>query len=229
MAGTNVIIIGGVSVNDVSHDGNPFNFINPAVRLGKKFKTDVQLILYTPSYERRVTGQKKEHSSVTNPQKKLSYFKDVVSTAATQNKFTLTTITTAAGLTTALKAVPSIATLSYYGHSNVTDIFLEYSSITAAVSKDTWGESEAKKVPTTQFAAGATFASYGCNQGDPNGLCEQLRQLWKIPTVGSVGKTDFSNTGPFGGPMFPTSASGYVQYPAPSGASLPKAVPFTPS
>src|SRR4051794_18931434 len=108
MASKHVIIIGGVSVNNTTHDANPWNFINPAFRRAKALKTSVILILYTPSYERRVAGQKKEHSSVENPKNDPLYFTNKVEAVSKENGFTLYKITTSAELTEKLKAIDTI-------------------------------------------------------------------------------------------------------------------------
>src|SRR5262249_46353157 len=73
-ASKHIIIAGGTSVNNATHDANPWNFLNPATRRAKALKTSVTLIMYTPSYERRVKDQKKEHSSVSNQTKDVQYF-----------------------------------------------------------------------------------------------------------------------------------------------------------
>jgi hypothetical protein len=216
MAENHIIIVGGTSVNNATHDANPWNFINPAIRRGKALKTSVSVILYTPSYERRVANQKKEHSSVENPKKDPQYFANKVESVAKDNKFTLYKITSAADLTAKLKTFTSIATIDYFGHSNPNAMFLEYSSLEDSVSKDYWQASDAPTIKPSQFTKSAVFASYGCNQGDAGALAEKLREVWRIRTIGSRGKTDFEITGPFGGPTFPTSAGGYVEYPAPA-------------
>jgi hypothetical protein len=216
VAGNHIIIVGGTSVNNATHDANPWNFLNPGTRRAKALKTAVTMILYTPSYERRVTGQKKEHSSVTNPTKDVQYFVKKMESVAKDNKFTLVKIKSAAELTAQLKLLSDLETVDYFGHSNATDMFLEYSSLDDSVSKDYWGAKDAASIKPSQFAKAAVWASYGCNQGDVGGLAEKLRELWQVRTIGSRGKTDFEITGPFGGPTYPTSASGYVEYPAPA-------------
>jgi len=216
MVGTHVVIIGGVSVNNKTHDRNPWNFINPAFRRAKAIKRSVVMIMYTPSYERRVTNQKTEHSSVDNPKKDREYFAKVAEGLAKKDGFTFVKITNAGELTTVLKNLKETETIDYFGHSNDKGAFLEYSSIEDSVSKDYWRVTDAANVPASKFSSGAVFASYGCNQGDPGGLAEALRKQWGIRTIGSVGKTDFEITGPYGGPTFPTSAGGYVEYPAPT-------------
>jgi hypothetical protein len=234
MAGNHIIIIGGTSVNNATHDGSPWNFINPAVQRAKALKASVFLILYTPSYERRVTGQKHEHSSVENPKKDPQYFANKVASVAKENHFTLYKITSAAELTKQLKSFANIETIDYFGHSNSEAMFLEYSSIEDARSKDYWTAADASGILPSQFTKGAVFATYGCNQGDAGGLAEKLRELWRIRTIGSRLKTDFEITGPYGGPTFPTSTGGYFEYPAPTVDSkgqltypLPAARPLT--
>lgn len=215
MAVRHIIIVGGVSVNNTTHDANPFNFINPGVRRAKALKTNVAVIIYTPGYELRVAGQKAEHKAVENPKKDKQYFFKVVQKAAADNGFTALEIRSAAGLTPLLLNYTGIATIDYFGHSDSKFAFLEYSSISNGASSDYWGEVEAAAVKPSRFAAGAVFASYGCNQGDSLGLAEKFRALWRVRTIGSRGKTNFDVTGPFGGPTFPTSRGGYVAYPAP--------------
>ena len=228
MAGKHVIIIGGVSVNNTTHDGNPWNFINPAIRRAKALKTSVVLILYTPNYERRVANQKDEHRAVENPKKDPDYFAKKVESLAKEHGFTLHKIKSADELTAQLKAIDSIETIDFFGHSNIDSIFLEYSSIEDSVSKDTWKLADAKHVRPSQFADSAVFASYGCYQGDAGGLAEKLRDQWKIRTIGSRKTTNFEITGPFGGPTFPTSTGGYVEFAKPTpGKPSPPAKPLT--
>lgn len=221
------VVIGGVSVNDKTHDAFPYNFINSGVRKAKKIAGDVTVVIYAPSYVRRVENQSKEHSTVTVTQScssadvfgyKITYwcednkrhFLDVTKKAVLGAGKKYKEISTAADLTSVLVAESKIESIHYFGHSNPDSLFLEYSSVSPGSSMDYWGASDAASVPKANFASGAQFVSYGCNQGDRGGLAEKLHALWDITATGSDGKTDF---GPIGrGETYPTSANGYYQY-----------------
>lgn len=241
VAGIQVIIIGGISVNDPGgHDRFPYNFINPAARRAKKYKAkggDVLVIVFSPPYETRVEKQGKEHRSVTYTQvddcslpfvsvswcpdfamttkPDPRHFINVLKKAGLKDGYKVIEMRDKDGLTSTLQGLSLIASIDYFGHSDDKYMFLEYSSIVSRVSKVYWGEAEAKAVPATKFAPGASFVSFGCNQGDPGGLAEQLRGVWKLRTVGSNGKTDFEPIG--AGLEQPTSALGYLEYPADGG------------
>lgn len=211
-----IIICGSISVNDAKHDANPFNFINPCVRRAKALKSSVTMLFYPAGYERRVYSQKKEHDSVDNPKKDKNYFFKVMERASIDHKFSLAKIWSKDELTAKLQAMVKITTIDYFGHSNDKAMFLEYASIEAEKSRDFWQAADGVNVKPSQFEKGAVFASYGCNQGDPAGLCMALRKQWRIDTIGSYGKTDYEITGPFGGPTYPTSMNTYVKFPAPA-------------
>lgn len=231
-----VVVIGGISVNDPnSHDDSPWNFINPGVRRARALakKSRVRIVFYGPSYERRVKNQRKEHRSVANLQKRPLYFQEVVANAAKGAGIEFVAIASAAELTAQLNALSNIASVDYFGHSNVDLIFLEYGSIKTSQATDTWGLVEALSVSPTHFTADATFSSYGCDQGEVNGLMDRLRQFWRVSTVGSRGATQYEECGAYGGPDFPKSSKAYVRYaPLPPGTTTPLPPPmelgFTP-
>src|SRR5205823_1689893 len=99
-----------------------------------------------------------------------------------------TDIRSARELTEVLRATPRIASVHYFGHSAATQMFLKYSVSRPAEAEVVWGADEAKQVPRSQFLSDAVFASYGCSQGDPGGLADQIRKIWKIRTFGSRGR-----------------------------------------
>lgn len=220
-----VVVIGGISVNDPNqHDGSPWNFINPGVRRAKELARNgrVRIVFYGPSYERRVKNQRTEHRSVTNLQKRPLYFRDVAANAAKAAGIEFVTITSAAELTAQLKSLSNISSVEYFGHSDAHSLFLEYGSVEPAGATDTWGLTEAMKVSPTHFTADASVSSYGCKQGEVNGLMDRLRQFWRVSTVGSRGNTSYDDSGVHGGPAFPTSTETYVRYaPLPVGATTP--------
>jgi len=72
---------------------------------------------------------------------------------------------------------------------------LEYSSVVPGESVDSWGIDEAKKISKDIMTKKAVFNSYGCNQGEAGGLMEELHKLFKIKTVGSKIKTNYSPIG----------------------------------
>ncbi|MBR0665990.1 hypothetical protein GXW71_16645 [Roseomonas hellenica] len=246
MAGTHVIIVGGISVNDPGgHDRFPYNFMNPAVARARKYGSNVLIIIFAPSYETRVEKQDKEHNSVTytysdtclwglfsaescpalirSKQRNPRHFLNVLSKAAGGGKFSVQEIRDKQGLTDKLKNLASIASIDYFGHSNPEYMFLEYSVSVSGSGTVTWGDADAAAVPAGKFEAGAGFISFGCNQGDPKGLAEQLRARWRIRTVGSNGKTDFAPIGR--GEPQPSSALGYYEYPAAGGPPLKLTAP----
>jgi hypothetical protein len=237
--GNHVVIVGGVSVNDPGgHDAYPYNFINPGAKRAIAFGKNVHLILYEPSYEIRVRDQLKEHSSVTitmvddcyvpmvsaascpslfkHKVKNVHHFLEVVRRSADKNGFGLSTIRTADDLTAKLNDFDAIETIHYFGHSNADYCFLQYSTTgkSPAIGEVVWGLDDAKKVDSSKFIQTATFATYGCNQGEVGALADQLRTQWKIRTIGSEGKTSYVPIGQ--GQAFPESASGYYQYPTPA-------------
>lgn len=217
MPESHIIIIGGTSVNNsTDHDNFPLNYINPAIRRGKAIGKSAIIIMFTPSYERRVENQKNEHTSVDNPTKNKQHFIKIAENAAKDNGFAFHKITQASELTKHLKAAAPIASIDYFGHSNVSAMFLEYSSVKDNESTETWSVADSGGLTPTDFTKTAVFASYGCYQGEAGGLADKLRETWRIRTIGSRGDTSYKKAGVHGGPTFPTSASGYVEYPAPA-------------
>jgi hypothetical protein len=65
-----------------------------------------------------------------------------------------------------------------------------------------------KRVVTTTPAA--VFSSYGCKQGNEDGLAQQLHDIWRIMSRGSRGDTSYKQTGE--GEPYPSSERGYVTY-----------------
>ncbi|MCA0240768.1 MAG: hypothetical protein LCI02_07880 [Proteobacteria bacterium] len=222
-----IIVIGGISVNDAGgHDKSPWNFINPGLRRAKALATSgqsVEVLFYAPSYERRARAQKTEADSVDNPQKNAQYFESVVKNAADKNGYTVTKISSSHDLTTRIAANTSIQSVEYFGHSNDHALFLEYSSVKPGTSTDSWGIVGASSIPNSNFTEDGYFASYGCNQGEKNGLMQHLRAIWNIRTIGAVGKTDYEAAGVFGGPTYPSAGDRYVEFPAPDAGSSPEA------
>ena len=245
--GKHIIIVGGVSVNDIGgHDAYPYNFINPAVARAKQYKTDVTILVFAPPYRKRVTDQKKEHPQVAyswayechlpfvstascpdffkSKTKNPDHFIDVLRTAAKKYGATTVLLETKDDLTNQLIALKPVETVDYFGHSNATGMFLQYSTTGSAspTGEVNWKQADATKV--TAGVVTGSFTSFGCNQGDSGGLAEQLAKLWNIKAVGSDGKTDY---GPIGqGQPQPSSANGYFSYP-PGGAGR-SAVPGRP-
>lgn len=226
------VIIGGVSVNDKTHDKFPFNFLNGGFRKGKSLSGEKTAVVFAPSYELRATNQKKEHPKVKVVQNCTSHsvtvipllysyewkscendkrhFLNIARKSAAANGMKYREIRKAHELTDILKGTTGIESIHFFGHSNAANLFLEYGAVVSAKSTVTWGESDAKKVPAANFKKNAVFSSYGCNQGDKGGLAEKLHGIWGITTVGSEGKTDFSPIGQ--GKTHPTSAGGYYKY-----------------
>jgi hypothetical protein len=232
-----IIIAGGISVNDAQdHDRYPYNFINPAVAKAKALKAaginNVAIALFSPPYEERVSRQKIEHSTVKqtylpcsqslwpwgcrngtiSKPKNTRHFTDNASSSASTAGAGFFEIRSADDLTSVLGKLVTINSIYYFGHSNSLAMFLEYSVAIAGKSNVMWTKDDAKLVAQTKFAVGAKFVSYGCNQGDSGGLCEQLsdKSVWGIRCIGSQGKTDFVPIGQ--NKPFPTSASGWVSY-----------------
>jgi hypothetical protein len=61
------------------------------------------------------------------------------------------------------------------------------------VSSDDWDFSDASKVKKSIFSKSAEINFYGCHQGAPGGLAEQLNGKFGLRTTGSDTKTDYSN------------------------------------
>jgi hypothetical protein len=237
---THVIIIGGVSVNEPGHDKYPFNFIDPALRRGQGYGRNVQYIFFAPSYEERVRGQKNEYPWIwwntrptdgcakdstwhkvwhTEPdkwEKDPDHFLIYVRQQAKSHRGVVTPIRTAADLTAALNKVPRIASIDYYGHSDANSMFLDFGIDGTFASKQVWGKKQAVGLPAIKFIRWAVFSSFGCKQGQDDALAEQLRDLWKIRTIGAEGKTDYVAIGKDKTTMFPDAPGGYYQYFEPS-------------
>jgi hypothetical protein len=148
--------------------------------------------------------------------KNVHHFLDVITRTANKNGFGLSTIRTADDLTAKLNSFDAIETIHYFGHSNRDYCLLQYSTTGTppAIGEVVWGLDDAKKVNPSKFVPTATFATYGCNQGEIGALADQLRTQWKIRTIGSEGKTSYVPIGQ--GQAFPDSVSGYYQCPTPT-------------
>ncbi len=229
-----LVVAGGTSVNDPNgHDKSAWNFLNSAARRAKElveiYRRDprkyrdakVYLIMYTPSYERRARAEGRP----------LDYFLQIMQNSAARDGWTLVTITSKDELTYHFNKskTKGVTSIDYFGHSNADNIFLEYSSVTPEVSTDYWGAEDAARVrkeifseeTTIQIVDGrrvrrttptAVFFSFGCNQGDPDGLAQKLHELWGIITKGSIGKTDFAPTGR-AVTYWPDTEGGWKTYP----------------
>jgi RHS repeat-associated protein len=198
------VIAGGISVNDPNaHDRWALNFLQAAAlkvaQLQKAGIGPITLVMYTSSYERRA---KFEH-------KNKNYYVNLMRSKAKKYGYKLVTIASSAEFTSLLNSLRpgSVNEVDYYGHSNAASMFFEYSSVKPTYSTDFWGAEDAQNVNTAIFAPGASWRSYGCNQGDDGGLMDQLNSMWNIKTVGSMGKTNFEPVGR--GILPPSSAQGY--------------------
>lgn len=247
---THVVIIGGISVNDPGrHDRFPYNFINPGIKRGiayRQAKKEVTVIVFAPPYRTRATDQRGEHKvvemtwldscredrhvpppcpqgskvyKIKNPEHLLNVPRD----SASKHRFALVEIDRADRLTGTLNSLGKIERIDYFGHSDKTRLFLQYSTRGSPRVEVAWGADEAAKVPASKFTPTATFTSFGCNQGDAGGLASKLRELWGIRTVGSEGKTDYEPIGQ--GKAFPSSADGYFEYAKPQMTDGRRVVP----
>jgi hypothetical protein len=248
-AGKHVIIVGGISVNDPGgHDLYPYNFINPAARRAKDYKSDVVVLIFAPPYETRAMEQGKEHSTVTmsyrdtcllgvwdakdcpaifkSKEANARHFLEVMQGAGKRDGYPVIELRSAADLTAQLIAIRPIATVDYFGHANDKALFLQYSTgISPGAAEVMWTAADAAKVPVANFQGAAQFNSFGCNNGDPKGLGEQLRDLWGINVAGSLGRTDYAPIGQ--GATVPSTAGGYYLYPKAKGAA-PTKLPAAP-
>jgi RHS repeat-associated protein len=229
-----VVVAGGTSVNDPEkHDQSGWNFLNTAVRRaialeadikGKGKNKEVVLVIYVPPYERRAASEGKVRN----------HYLRIVRQAVSGKGIKVVEIRASAELTSQLVEMPnaSITSLDYFGHSDSENWFLEYSSTpqtngthdaagnllavrVPANTGDSWGPTDAKKVPKSRFALGATVSSYGCNQGEPGGFADVVNKIWDVATKGSLGRTDYIDAGAHGGASFPASEQGYQTYPRP--------------
>ena len=236
------VIAGGVAVNDPksngSHDRFPYNFLNPVAMKAKeliKAGKSVSVAVYVPAYEARALKQVNEHATVTvgalpcsaapskweelkcdvgysDPPKDSQHFIKIIRNSVTSAGATYVPLRSGKELNQLFIKTKNIEGIYYFGHSNDKQMFLEYGVTVPMVGTETWGVPRAKHVPKTNLASGAKFVSYGCNQGDPGGLCESLSKssLWGIRCVGSIGKTNF---GPIGqGQPYPSTNGGWVAY-----------------
>ena len=232
-----LVVAGGTSVNDPGgHDKSAWNFLNTAARRAaelvqiykqnpRKYKdAKVYVIMYTPSYERRARADRLP----------VDYFLNKMLEAAARDGWTLVTITHKDQLTYHFNKskTKGVTSIDYFGHSDANNLFLEYSSVNPTYSTDYWGVEDAANVRKEIFSEETTiqidrrgrrvrrttptavFFSYGCYQGDPGGLAQQLHELWGIITKGSVGKTDFAITGQER-TYWPTTEGGWVTFPRP--------------
>lgn len=227
-----LVVAGGTSVNDPNaHDQFAWNFLNASVfrarELVKEYRNNptkypdakVYVIMYTPSYERRARFEGKPPD----------HFLKIMEAAAARDGFTLVTITSAAELTYHFNKskTKGVTSIDYFGHSNKNNLFLEYSSVVPEYSTDMWGADQAALVRKEIFSEEtivrivrgrrvetkrptAIFSTYGCYQGEPNGLAQKLHEIWGIITKGSIGATDFEPIGRL--ETYPSSAGGYVWF-----------------
>jgi hypothetical protein len=257
LPGAHIIIAGGTSVNEkYDHDLFPRNFLDAAWSRAKSFDDGGRIVLYmfTPSYKARVRDQKKEHELVVGcPRWKLwldlcrapntkaafldeegnkneDYFWDLMMERAKNDGFEVIAFETADELTAKLANFPDrIASVEYFGHSNRSDFLLDYGIDSRPNAKYHWGKTQAAKISAGRFVNSAYFASYGCYQGEADGLASAIQKLWYIEAIGSVGKTDYLPIGK--GETYPDSKGYYVQYATPSsekgGDVYPPAVRIT--
>ena len=211
----NIVIIGGVSCDpsDKVHDRNPYNFINPGIKLAKKLK-NAKVLIHSRSYKIRAKKYPadKEHSWVGKnaaeiKKKRSDHFLKTVTSRVTN----VVEVDSANDVTKVLMTGNAINSITYFGHSDLTDLFLEYNTDGSRNGLVTWGIAEAKRVNIVQFHYKSLFASFGCFQGEKNGLCERLQKQWMVRSFGARGKTDYVSIGKGG--SYPTGA--YFMYPTP--------------
>ncbi len=249
--GPHVIIIGGVSVNEPTHDKYPFNFIELALRRGEGYGKNVHYIFFAPSYEARVKHQKNEYKWMlwnTRPtdgcekgslwhawqhapdptkwEKDPEHFLIYTRSKAKSHDAKVTAILTADELTKVLNGIDKIASVDYYGHSTATAIYLDFGIDGTFNSKQQWTRKQAGQVAASRFLRSATFSSFGCKQGQDDGLAPALRDLWKIRTIGAEGKTDYTALSKDKTTMFPDAAGGYYLFSPPVGKQPTKKKPI---
>jgi hypothetical protein len=211
----------------------------------------VIMFIFAPPYEKRVMYQgvdppgppkaMAEHAKVTvgtitkcepflwvfetcTTVKNTRHFIDIAGKSAKDAGFDMREIRTADELTDALKLLRPIKTIDYFGHSSADAMFLSYNTDQSRFSggEVTWGMTDAAKIPSSQFASGAAFYSFGCYQGDSGGLAQQIRAVW--PGVTAHGSDGFSHFETIGqGKPFPRSDNGWYKYPAHTGRGAPPA------
>jgi len=177
------LIVGGVSVNDPGgHDTFAFNFLNAVALRVKNLRNNgydgpINVIMYTPSYERRAIAEGKTKN----------YYLNIMKNSAKRNNFNLIAISSSDELTNYLNSQGKgqIEMLEYFGHSNSGAAFLEYSSIPGheEESTDSWGKSDVSKLKVSLFAKNAKVNLYGCYQGLKNGLADHFNKhlIFSLP------------------------------------------------
>ncbi|HEY3494841.1 MAG TPA: RHS repeat-associated core domain-containing protein, partial [Polyangiaceae bacterium] len=187
------LIAGGPSIGDPDHDKSGWNFVSAAALRVKNlkdtgYKEPVHVIVYAPNYEKRAKAEGKPEAY---------YLDRVKNYSAAKYGYDVTFIRSHDELTTMLKGTKpgQIDRLEYFGHSAGRDMLLEYGGTTVGSSGDNWGIADAKKIDANRFEKGAEFISWGCFQGEPGGLVQELTKHFGIRGVGAEGKTDFQPIG----------------------------------
>ena len=82
--------------------------------------------------------------------------------------------------------------VDYFGHSYDSLCLLNYGELwtNATSATDVWGLKDFGGLRSL-LPAGFKFLSFGCNQANPNGLCQGIASLG-FAAFGSVGKTDYA-------------------------------------
>ena|ERR1051326_5087433 len=222
---TNIIIVGGISVNDEgNHDHNAYNFISAATNKAKQFpRGTVRLIVFAPSYEKRALAQRFESTKVGTANFVKSYlgierdphfFVEQLEKRASAIGFQLTFVRSGAMLTAALQSCRRIETLCYFGHANALGFLLDYSADGQGRATQRWTAEDASAVSPIVFAKGATFISYGCTQAAPDGMVQRLNRLWRIKASGAHSRTDYAPVQ--GNEWRPSTDKGWYTYAAPT-------------
>lgn len=207
------------------HDLSSHHFYTAAAReaqkraeaLRKSGSTDkLTVIMYEPAYEVRATNDKKADpaTGTVDPH----YHRKLMEKAASRDHYEVKFVRTKKEMLDEMAKATATNPMKnggYFGHTTKDKFLLDYgenpppSGTTEDVAYQTISLDDLKKAGV-RFQPDAHFASYGCNQGEPGGMMEQLSKDQHIKTSGSDGKTKYQAIGQ--GYSIPYSVNGYSTY-----------------
>ena len=194
MSGNHVVVVGGCSVNEPNHDAYPTAFLEAGVSRIKQQPMQGRInqsvmIMFTPSYTLRVLKQKVEHPEV-HPNGNPRHFWNFMVDCAGRNGFTLLEARSGGDVTRLLKQSAQIQLLDFFGHSNKKRWLLDFGKDGTDNSTEAFGREDLMQLANS-FTNDALFASFGCFQGQPIGLCHMAAYFLHIRAMGSTTRTDY--------------------------------------
>lgn len=223
-----VYLVGGVHRTGDSkntHDNSAHHFYTSAARvagqradaLRKSGSPDkVSVIMYEPAYEVRAMndGKTEPATGAKDPR----FHQKIMEDSARRHNYDLKFVRSKAEMLQKMSNATASSPMKkggYFGHSSKDKLLIDYGQTPppAGTSQDvacqTIDADDLKKAGVN-FHPDAHFTSYGCFQGEPGGMMEQMSKNHGITTSGSRGRSNYESVGQ--GYAIPRSTNEYSSF-----------------